>query len=188
MGRYRAGDLLLVPGLISLARLPLAVAFVVAIDRPVIELAVLGVAELTDIVDGWWARHFHRVTATGAVIDPVTDKLFVVSVVLSLVATERLTAVEVTLLATREIGELPLVLWWVLSRRRRRARAEQPMANLPGKLATVLQFATVALALFEASPTRVAVWVTACAGALAAVSYWARELRAVARTSAAPGR
>lgn len=177
MGRYRASDLLLPPSLLSMARVPLAVAFILWLNDPWIELAVLALAGATDVADGWWARRFGQVTATGAVVDPITDKLFVLTVVAALIATERLSAWSFALLATREIGELPLVLWWALSHRKRRARAEQPMANLPGKAATVLQFATVAHALFHGRFTDELLWSTAVAGALAAVSYWVRDLR-----------
>lgn len=177
MGRYRAGDLLLVPSLLSLARLPLALGFVLALNHPWVELGILITAGCTDVLDGWWARRHGQVTATGAVVDPITDKLFVLTVVLSLVATERLAAGSVALLATREIGEAPLVVWWAFSRKRRKARASQPEANVIGKLATVMQFATVSLALFQAIVTTSLVVATAVAGTLAAVSYWRRELR-----------
>lgn len=176
MGRYRARDLLLVPSLLSLLRVPLAAAFVPAADHPWLALSILAASGLTDVLDGWWARRYDQVTATGAVVDPVTDKLFVLTVVVTLVVRGHLSWWAVLLLATREIGELPLVAWWSLSRRRRLARVEQPSANAPGKLATVCQFAAVTAALFHASWAGALVWLTAAAGALAAVSYWRRDL------------
>jgi len=177
MGRYRARDLFLPPSLMSLARLPLAFAFVLCLGHPWVALGVLAAAGATDIADGWWARRHGQVTATGAVVDPITDKLFVATVVGALVFSERLSMGSLVLLATREIGEAPLVAWWALSRKRRRARVEQPMANVPGKLATVLQFATIAHALFRGRHVDVLLVATALAGALAAVSYWIRDLR-----------
>lgn len=177
MGRYRASDLLLPPSLISLARVPLALCFAWASGHPFVQLVVLALAGASDVADGWWARRHGQVTATGAVVDPITDKLFVLTVVLSLVFSNRLEAWSIALLATREIGEAPLVLWWTLSQDRRRARAEQPMANLPGKAATVLQFATVAHALFGGRYLDPLLYATALAGGLAALSYWLRELR-----------
>jgi phosphatidylglycerophosphate synthase len=176
MGHYRARDLLLTPSLISLLRVPLAIAFVLALERPVLELLILASAALTDVLDGWWARRAGLVTATGGVVDPVTDKLFVLTVVVTLVVTERLSLFAVLLLSTREIGELPLVVWWSVSHARRRARAEDPVANIPGKLATSAQFLTVAFALFRAPHVGELTWLTAGAGVVAAVSYWNREL------------
>ena len=67
---YRARDLLLVPGLLSLARVPLACVFPFVIGWPLIALAVLLVAGFTDVADGWYARRFDQATSTGAVGAP----------------------------------------------------------------------------------------------------------------------
>jgi CDP-diacylglycerol--glycerol-3-phosphate 3-phosphatidyltransferase/cardiolipin synthase len=176
MGRYRAQDLTAPPNLVSLARVPLAAIFPFVIDRPVVALGVLALAGLSDLIDGWLARTFDRVTPLGIVLDPITDKLFVLVVVVTLVIDVRLPFPHVLLLATRELGELPLVIWWLLSHQRRRAKSENPMANLPGKLVTVLQFATVAAALFSSPHVTILLVITAIAGAIAALVYAKREL------------
>lgn len=181
MGRYHARDLVGIPSLLSLARVPLAVSFVLALNRPFVELAILAAAGLTDVLDGWYARRHGQVTATGAVLDPITDKLFVLTVVVALLATDRLSPLSLVLLATRELGELPLVIWWTLSHERRSAKVEQPMANYLGKLATVVQFATVASALFRGSFTNELLVVAAITGVVAAIGYWRRELAQVRR-------
>lgn len=179
MGSFRAKDLLLVPSLLSLTRVPMAVAFpFVQPSRPGM-LVLLGLAGFSDMLDGWWARRFDQATPTGAVVDPVTDKLFVLSVVVTLVVTRVLPLTSVLLLSTREIGELPLVFWFLASPKVRDARATKAAANVPGKLATAAQFATVAAALLGWSFARELLFVTAGAGAIAAVVYWMRELSAV---------
>jgi len=178
VGRYRARDLVLVPNLISLVRVPLAALFVGVAHRPLIALAVLALAGISDMLDGWYARRFRKATATGAVVDPITDKLFVTVVVITLWLDGRLPLWGVILLAARELGELPLVAWWTVSRPRRRARAEHPKANVPGKAATTLQFAAVSAALFASSATAALLVAAGIAGALAAASYWWRELAA----------
>jgi CDP-diacylglycerol--glycerol-3-phosphate 3-phosphatidyltransferase/cardiolipin synthase len=183
MGLYRARDLLLVPSLLSLSRVPLGVAFALTVDSPKIALSLIALSGLTDVLDGWWARRTGQVTATGAAVDPVTDKWFVLCVVLALVSRGSLSWWSLALLSTREIGELPLVVWFALSRRARQARVEAPMANLPGKVATALQFLAITLALFRAPHAETVVYVTAIAGALAAVSYWRRALGPPARAS-----
>jgi cardiolipin synthase (CMP-forming) len=178
VGQYRARDLAALPNLVSLVRVPLALIFACVIDRPLIALLVLALAGASDVVDGWIARRTGRVTPLGIVLDPVTDKLFVLVVVGSLVFAQRLPFPEVLLLATRELGELPLVAWWIGSQRRRRAKRENPMANLPGKLVTVLQFATVAAALFESRSVHLLLGATAVTGAIAAAVYIRREVAA----------
>ena len=166
-----------VPTILSLARIPLAALFPIVVGEPVLSLLVLVLAALSDVLDGWYARTKGQVTAAGAVIDPITDKIFVLTVAVTLVWTERLTGIEMLLLSTREIGELPLVLWLGASRDARRARAKTGSANLPGKIATALQFAAITAALFSAAYLDVLVWATAFAGILAAISYWLRAIR-----------
>jgi CDP-diacylglycerol--glycerol-3-phosphate 3-phosphatidyltransferase/cardiolipin synthase len=177
MGLYRARDLLLVPSLLSLARIPLGVAFALTVDRPTIALSIIALSGLSDVLDGWWARRTGQVTATGAAVDPVTDKWFVLCVVLALVSRGSLSWFSLALLSTREIGELPLVVWFAFSSRARRSRVEAPMANIPGKVATGLQFLAITLALFRAPYAEAVVYMTALAGALAAATYWRRALR-----------
>jgi len=176
VGLYRARDLLLPPSLMSMARVPLAVAFPFVLDRPIVASAVLLSAGASDVLDGWWARRFGQATPTGAVVDPVTDKAFVLTVVASLVGAGHLSVWDVVLLSTRELGELPLVLWVAFSRRARRSRSAEAKANALGKAATTLQFATVACALWRAPITPTLVLITALAGIVAAVGYWARAL------------
>ena len=180
MGHYRARDLLLVPSLLSLLRLPLAAAFALSLDQPFLALAVLALAGLSDILDGYYARKLGQATPTGAVVDGVTDKLFVGPVVVSLVARGAFTWPEALVLALREIVELPLVLWWALHRKKRKARAEDPKANRLGKIVTVLAFATVAAALFGSALRLPLLFSTGAAGFVAALAYFRRELRAVA--------
>jgi phosphatidylglycerophosphate synthase len=177
MGVYRARDLVRVPGLLSLLRLPLAVAFPFAIERPGVAFALLCAAGFSDMADGWYARKFGQVTPTGVALDPTTDKLFVLTVAIALVRGGLLSAVDVLLLSTREIAELPLVLWIAASTRARSRRAAHPAANVPGKLATVFQFATATAALFRSTELQWMIAATALAGSFAATTYWLRELR-----------
>jgi len=176
-----------VPNVLSLTRVPLGALFPFTVQRPHIAVLVLVIAGVTDVVDGWWARTRGQVTTFGAVLDPVTDKLFVVSVVTTLVATGHLGWAGVLCLATRDIGEAPLVLWFAASAHMRERRTKNAGANIPGKLATALQFACVTLAIVRAGPELASpAWTTtfgaclaasAIMGVLAAASYWIRALR-----------
>jgi phosphatidylglycerophosphate synthase len=156
MGRYRARDLLLLPSLVSFLRLPLAVLFVYVVHDPTWALATLVAAAATDVIDGFLARRLNQATATGAVVDGVFDKGFTTVVIATLVVTGPLTWSEALLLGTRELGELPLVIWWALHHDRRQARAEDPRANWLGKLVTVLQFASITCILQRSSLERAA--------------------------------
>jgi CDP-diacylglycerol--glycerol-3-phosphate 3-phosphatidyltransferase/cardiolipin synthase len=70
MGLYRARDLVRVPGLLTLMRVPLAAAFPFVLGRPLVALGVLAAAGLSDVLDGWYARRFGQVTPTGTALDP----------------------------------------------------------------------------------------------------------------------
>ncbi len=178
MGRYRAKDLLLLPGLVSLTRIPLAICFPFFVDHAPMASVILALAAVSDVLDGYFARRLSQATPTGAVLDGVTDKLFVASVVASLLVLRKLSWSGALLLGARDLGEAPLVLWWLVSHQKRSTRAEDPKANLPGKAATVLQFAAVVSAIHDSAVTTELLWVAGSAGALAAASYWVRELRA----------
>jgi len=176
MRDYTARDLLLPPTLVSLLRVPLAFAFTTAIERPWAALAVLAVAAFTDVADGWLARRLEQATPIGAVVDGVLDKLFASIVIGSLFASGRLSALEACLLGMREIGELPLVVWWAAHQTQRRARADQPSANWLGKVATVFQFLAIGALLNDSAEKGILLASTAVAGAASAAYYWRREL------------
>jgi phosphatidylglycerophosphate synthase len=177
MGLYRVRDLWRVPGLLSLARLPLAAAFPFALGHPPLALAVLLAAGLSDVLDGWYARRFEEVTPTGTALDPATDKIFVLTIAICLVLRGYLSPIDVVVISTREIAELPLVVWIAASRHVRRHRTDHPTANLLGKLATFFQFAAAAAAIFRAPHLAWLVAAAGLAGVLAAVGYWLRALR-----------
>lgn len=176
MGVYRARDLVGLPSIISLARLPLAAAFVWLVDRPLAAFAVLVAAGVSDVLDGWIARKTGTATATGAAVDPITDKIFVLTVVVTLVVIGKLDPLHVVLLSTRELGELPLVAWLATSRRARERKRDYPRANIPGKIATTLQFMAVVAVLFDWAARDALIALAALAGIVAAASYWSRSL------------
>jgi len=81
------------------------------------------VAGATDVLDGWLARHRGETTATGALIDPLTDKIFVAVVVATLAINQLIPAWSVPLLVTRELGQVALLAWTTaISPRRLRGR------------------------------------------------------------------
>jgi CDP-diacylglycerol--glycerol-3-phosphate 3-phosphatidyltransferase/cardiolipin synthase len=178
--RYHVRDLVTVPGILSLLRLPLAVLFVAVLDEPWAALTVLAVAGVSDMVDGWYARKFGLISATGAALDPITDKTFAITVAVALVLRDRLSLGQTLLINVRELGEFPLVIWILWSHRARLRRVDHASANIPGKIATVLQFGAIGSALFGLQQTGVWVAATAIMGIAAAATYWRRELRVVA--------
>lgn len=58
-------------------------------------LALYIVGAVTDWLDGFIARKFNQVSAFGTFLDPISDKIFVVTILLMLVATDRITGILV---------------------------------------------------------------------------------------------
>lgn len=83
--RLRWHELWNLAGLFTVARLPVAIAFPFVVDQPLVALGLYVAGVLTDVVDGYIARHTNTTSYTGAMIDGVLDKVLHVSVALSLV-------------------------------------------------------------------------------------------------------
>jgi CDP-diacylglycerol---glycerol-3-phosphate 3-phosphatidyltransferase len=71
--------LLNVPNILSLVRIPLAVAVFACIVQQVwlAALVLFVIACVTDWLDGWWARKYGPLTLVGRNLDPLTDKILV---------------------------------------------------------------------------------------------------------------
>ncbi len=75
------------PNLITLVRLaciPLYVWLLEGADRPLAAALLLGVLGATDWIDGYVARRFHQVSTLGKVLDPVADRVLVVTAVITI--------------------------------------------------------------------------------------------------------
>ncbi len=172
LGAWSARDLLRVPSLLSLSRLLLAGAFPFFAGRVPWALGILIAAGASDVVDGWYARRFRQESATGAAVDAVADKAFVLTVVVTLLASGRLSWFDVLFLATRDLGEIALGFrMWMFD-----ARKPEPLgrANVPGKIATLLQYAAVIAILLGAKGHVLWTGAAALAGVVASISYWRR--------------
>lgn len=173
--RWEGRDLYNLPTLISLTRVPLAVAFVLLREHPAAELGVLAAAGLSDVLDGWVARKTNTASAVGAFVDGLVDKIFVFGVALALLLSGRVLWWEMLLLGVRDLGEGVLVAWTAL-RAPTLFRELKPHAVRFGKGTTVLQFLAVIAAIAGSWVWPFAVG-AAGLGAVTAGAYW-RELRA----------
>lgn len=183
-GAYRWRDMWTVPGWLSLSRIGFALVFPLVVDRAWLALAIVGVAAISDALDGFYARRFGMSSATGAALDPITDKIFATSVMVTLVIVHRLDIIDALLLSSRELAEFPLVVFVALSPRPRMIRAAGLGSNPLGKVTTVLQFFALIGVLFDMAGVRAWIWATALIGLLAASSYWWRFLAAAHRPGA----
>lgn len=131
------------PNLISLLRIPLAIVFLLYRDTT-LRLVLIALAAASDFLDGYLARRRGR-TRLGAILDPVTDKTFLVTALISLAVNGPLRLTELLVLLARDIA-VALGFAIVVLRR----APMQLSARFPGKLVTVLQLA--ALVVLTAFP------------------------------------
>jgi cardiolipin synthase len=166
------------PNLMSLVRIPLAGLVWLAPTSVAWVLSLLALSALSDLLDGRMARA--RGVAgedLGAWLDPLCDKIFVVSALVAVWVTHGPAWWLALLAATRELFLFPLVVarFLVPSLRERHFRWQ---AKALGKATTVAQFALFAAVLvgFEPAWLPLAV-VSAVLGAAAGVQYGVRAWR-----------
>lgn len=167
------------PNLLSLVRVPLALAVWV---RPGDAAWLLGLgvaAALSDLLDGWLARRMHPEGAlgVGTWLDPVCDKVFLMSIVLALAFAWPVPPAALVLTATREILQVPAcaAFRWLPGLR---LRTFDFRAAKVGKATTIAQFLTAAAALFAPEWVMSMAGLSAALGAASVAVYVARALRA----------
>lgn len=74
------------------------------LHQNVAALIVFIVASATDFVDGYIARHYNQVSDFGKFLDPLADKLLVISAMLIFIQWGRMPAWVVMLVLTREFA------------------------------------------------------------------------------------
>ncbi len=159
----QARVLLSPPNLLSLSRVAFAVAFV-GVPEASWRLGVLAAAMASDVLDGLWARLAGTESRFGALLDPVTDRVFMLAAFL-VVAWEGTLAWW--MLALVLIRDIMVLVGWFTARSITWLRRIPFKARWPGKGVTVLQFCTLLATLV--APRLVAGLSVAC-GVLAIVA------------------
>lgn len=105
--RSLADEFLNAPNLITLARVFLIPLFSVWLARgdalhSVLATLTFAAASAMDGLDGWLARRMNKVTTVGKLLDPLADKLMVMSALVLLVRLDRVASWAVIVLLARE--------------------------------------------------------------------------------------
>ena len=126
--------------IISISRLGLGFLIVILLESNKKEIAFLFflLGGLTDVIDGWIARKADGGSKIGAILDPLTDKIFIIAPFLWLVSQNIIPAWSLWLLISREI---------IISAWRSLETGINP-ASLGGKLKTFLQFISISLMIW----------------------------------------
>jgi cardiolipin synthase (CMP-forming) len=165
------------PNILSCSRLALAAGFVASSTRET-QIGIIGVAAVTDFLDGWLARRVHATSRWGAMLDPIADRFFVLTVVASMLFAGALSTGAYFILIMRDLAT---AVGFIVARIIPWLRTVPFQARISGKLVTVLQLITLAalLVIPDVAPWLLAV--VAVASVLSIVDYTLALWRARAR-------
>ena len=155
------------PNSISLSRLLLAFLFV-AIGGVWQRIALVLIAGFTDILDGWIARRSRTASVTGALIDPIADRVFVLSAVSSYLIEGQLSTGQYFLFLARDIAT---AVGFIVARFIPGLTAASFRARPFGKAVTVLQLATLLAVLMAPQAVQALVLLIGFVSAVSIVDY-----------------
>lgn len=97
------------PNVLTAIRILLIPVFVVLFsnptpDRSLAAAVVFVIAAVTDLLDGYLARRRAQITRLGRLLDPIADKLLVLSGLILLVQFDRVAAIVAILIIAREVA------------------------------------------------------------------------------------
>ena len=163
--------------LLSLARIPLAAAFVLVPDSSW-RLGIVALAAATDLLDGPVARRFGS-SPFGAVLDPIADKLFMAAAVGVVAFSGRLAILEIIGVLLRDIVATVAFAATLLSHQPRAIPARSS-----GKAVTVAQILTLVAFLLDSPFLRPIAWATTAIAVIAIWDYYRVAPRAQKRLGA----
>jgi cardiolipin synthase len=157
-------------------------------------LISFAVAAILDGVDGYVARRYNQKSELGAILDPLADKLLLVSGILLLSVAHhpnlKLYVIPLWLTATILSRDALILIGMVVVQMTCGRVIVRP--RMVGKIATVLQMITVIWALFKWPEAWLPYWslgAAICTGVSGLLYVWdgTRQLSASPRSSATPG-
>jgi cardiolipin synthase len=140
----------------------------IASDTVPTRIALIGVASLTDFLDGWLARRTKVASRFGALLDPIADRFFVVGVVVAYLLGHQLSAWQAVAIMFRDVMS---VIGFFVARSVSWLRPITFMARPLGKVVTVAQLLTFLAVLLFPSWVNSLVIAIAVLGVIATVDY-----------------
>lgn len=173
-------SVLTIPNLLTLIRLiligPIVWAFA-GLHNSALMAVLLTISGVTDVVDGWVARHFNMVSDFGKAVDPVADKLTQFAVLICLATRYRVMRLPLAMLVIKEVAS-GLMGWMVF-----RHTGDVLGAQWHGKLVTCLLYALmIAHILWQEMPSLLSNTLTSLCLTMMALSfalYARRNIRAI---------
>jgi cardiolipin synthase len=126
------------PNLITIGRFFLTPLFLLLFfsnlpQANLLSFLVLILAGLSDMLDGYLARKKGQITDIGKLLDPLADKVMMLSVIFAFVLDQRISWLAAGFFIFRDVGMIVTSAFFHF-----KGKTEVPAANLLGKATTVL--------------------------------------------------
>jgi cardiolipin synthase len=133
------GGFLMIPNILTTVRLaiiPFFAYYMLFTDSFLVPAGLFLLSGITDIVDGWIARHYNMITDVGSVYDPLVDKLMQITAVVCLAVKGIVPFWVIGIIAAKELAMIisGIVLY---------IKKIVVHSNWYGKAATVLFYAVI---------------------------------------------
>lgn len=130
-----------------------------------IAVGVFLLAGLTDTMDGYIARKYNKITKLGIVLDPLADKLMLITVLVCVTLSKNIPIWIIALVTLKEVLMIlgAISLW-------NEDNSVIP-ANIIGKLATLLSYIAIVSILFEFPYSRQILYAFVATALIALVVY-----------------
>ncbi len=141
MKDFRKNKVITIPNILSLCRIGLipVIAWLYLKGENLWAVGVLILSGVTDVIDGYIARHFNMISDVGKILDPIADKLTQAVMLFCLIFKHKFMIAPFVLLVIKEVFLGVIGLFAV------RKTKEVKSANWHGKVTTLLLYSTMAL-------------------------------------------
>lgn len=171
MEKIKREKILNVPNLLTMLRIVLVPFFIWQYmrDNKLAALTIFLIVQLTDLLDGMIARHYHLVTNFGKLMDPLADKLLLLSVLACFTIKGELWPWVLVVILVKE-GIMIIGGAWALKQK------VVVQAQFLGKAATVLFAAMIVATLLDWKPLNTILLYISLAASLGALVFYAVDL------------
>ena len=143
-----------VPNMLTMSRFVMIPLFLALYfnDHSVAALLIVLLAGLTDLLDGYIARRSGKITTAGIMLDPLADKLMMLSVVAALLVSGEIPWAAAAIMAIRELGMIASSTYFYF-----RGMKTVP-ANAFGKVTTAVYYLAIMLLFLDQPGGIVVLW------------------------------
>ncbi len=122
-----------IPNIVTMIRLLILPFVLVALNKGqnVQAFILILVAGFTDVLDGFLAKILHQATTIGKILDPLVDKIFIVSILIYLYIYRNFPSWAFYLIIALELLILIGGYWLIMKHHK------IPSSNIPGKIAVI---------------------------------------------------